>query len=280
MTSLLPPSRPDVDPNEPGESLESVPWESLRLEPRRIDRRTWYIVAGVVAVVAVVISAVGRLGTDQPIPPTASIAPVTTVTTPTTTTSTDPVMTTEADLMAFDPVALHRLVMAYAETAVAEYFAGDAGGVWQGVGFELARATFVERVTAVEVTPLHPGRLRVLVAASVLDGDETGRFERRALRGMTIDIDTTSDRLRPVDLPAPSSLPFGVFQAAEVEVRDATPRELESLSRSVAELGVLDEASVVASGDPASQDLRFHGVVVDVAGNRWPVAMTLNASHD
>lgn len=275
MSSFLSPSPPDLDPDEPGESFESVPWESLRFDSSGPDRRRWYVIAGVIAGVAIAFSALIRLTPGEPTPVVVPSS-VTTIPTAMPTTTTMPQLITEADLMALDPMRVERVVMAFAETAVAEYFAADAGGVWSGVEFGTVRSTYTERVTAVEVTDLGGGTYRVLVAASVLDAGEDGMFERRPVRGVTVDIDTGAERLTVLGLPTPADLPFGHFERGSGPEEDPSAQLLESVGRWQPAFGQIegDSARIVTD---RSGNLRADVVVVDTAGNRWPVSIPLTS---
>lgn len=276
MSSFFSPSQPDLDPAEPGESFDSVPWESLRFDSSGSDRSRWYVIAGVIGVVAIVFSVFARLTPGEPTP---IVVPSSVTTLPATipTTTPPPELITEADLMALDPMRVERVVMAFAETAVAEYFAADAGGVWSGVEFDTVRSTYTERVTAVEVTDLGGGTYRVLVAASVLDGGEDGMFERRPARGVTVDIDAGADRLTVLGLPTPADLPFGVFEGGSDPGEVPSPQVLEEVARWQPAFGQIegDSARIVID---RSGNRRVFIEVVDAAGNRWPVSIPLTSA--
>lgn len=264
MASFLPPTRPSVDLEEPGESFESVPWESLRFEPQRVDRRVWYVVAAVV-VVAVLMALIGRSPRETPIPLTVDS---TTVTTVASTSTTSPSIVTEADLKALDPTRIESQAMALAEVVIAEYFSAEAGGVWQGVAFNQVRPTFVERVVAISATEVGPLQYRVLVAASVLDADESGTFERRPLRAVTIELDLSDGAVVIRDLPTPADLPpFEYQRLVGGETRPAP----DALAADATAWGTVDResTSMIVRSDSI---VRLHTVVTDEAGNRWPVS--------
>lgn len=271
MSSFFTPSPTDLDPDEPGESFESVPWESLRFDSSSPDRRRWYVLAGAVALTAIAVSAISRL---TPEPPTPLVAASTSTTLPATSTTTAaaPELVTEADLMAVDPVRVERRVMAFAEAAVAEYFSADGGGIWSGVEFETAGRTYTERVSAVSAIGLGAGRYRVLVAASVLDAGEDGMFERSPVRGVSVDIDARIEPLTVLGLPTPAGLPFGTFEGADG--LEEVPAE--ALSEAVAlwqpAFGQVEaETARIVTDRSGTQRVRV--VVVDGAGNRWPVSI-------
>lgn len=274
MSSFLTPSPPDVDPDEPGESFESVPWESLRFDSNGSNRRQWYVIAGVIGFAAITISAFTRLTPEEPTP---LAAPPTVTTLPaTTSTTTAPELVTEADLMAVDPTRVERQVMVFAETAIAEYFAADAGGVWRGVEFGTVRSTYTERVGAVSVSDLGGGRYRVLVAASVLDAGEDGMFERRPVRGMTVDVDAGAEPLTVIGLPSPASLPFGRYGGAEDAGVVPTEAVSQAIDRWQPAFGQVEPDSALVVTDQWGR-MRVQVVVVDAAGNRWPVSISVTA---
>lgn len=275
MSSFLTPSPPDFDPDEPGESFESVPWESLRFDSSSTDRRRWYVIAGAVALAAITVSVLSRL---TPEPPTPLVAASTTTTLPasTITTMAAPVLSTEADLMAVDPVRIERRVMAFAETAVAEYFSADAGGIWSSIEFATARTTYTERVSAVSATSLGAGRYRVLVAASVLDAGEDGMFERRPVRGVAVDIDARVEPLIVLGLPTPAELPFGTFEGADSVENLPAGTLLDAVATWQPAFGRVEaESARIVTDRSGSQRVRV--VVVDDAGNRWPVSVPVTS---
>lgn len=277
MSSFLSPSPPDLDPDEPGESFESVPWESLRFDSSGPDRRRWYAIAGVIGVLAIAFSAFVRMTPGEPSPIVVPSSVTTVPPAPPTTTTTVPQLITEADLMALDPLRVERVVMAFAETAIAEYFAADTGGVWNGVEFDTVRPTYTERVTAVEITELGGGKYRVLVAASVLDGSDDGMFERRPVRGVTVDIDAGAARLTVLGLPTPADVPFGVFEGGSGPGEVPSPELLDEVARWQPAFGQVggDSERIVTD---RSGKRRVLVEVVDAAGNRWPVSIPLTSA--
>lgn len=275
MSSFLSSSPPNVDPDEPGESFESVPWESLRFDSSGPDRRRWYVIAGAMVLAALAVSAFTRLTPDEPTPLAVSSA-VTTIPVSEPTTTTAPQLITEADLMALDPLGVERRLMAFAEAAVAEYFAADAGGVWSGVEFATVRPTYTERVSAVGVTDLGGGTYRVLVAASVLDAGEDGMFERRPLRGVTVDVDAGTELLTVLGLPTPADLPFGTFAGASDPEEVPSEQMSEEVARWQPVSGEVEADSARIVTDAAGTQ-RVQVVVVDAAGNRWPVSIPVTA---
>lgn len=265
MASFLPPTRSTVDVEEPGESFESVPWESLRFEPKGVDRRVWFVIAAVVGVAGLV-AVIGRSPRETSIPPAVDSTTVTTVAASTSTTS--PAIVTEADLKALDPTRIESQAMAFAEVAIAEYFSAEAGGVWQGVVFTQVRPTFVERVVAISATEVGPFQYRVLVAASVLDADESGTFERRPLRAVTIELDLSDGAVVIRDLPTPAELPpFRYEPLVGGETRPAP----DALGVDGTAWGTVDReaTSMIVRSDSV---VRLHTIVTDEAGNRWPVS--------
>lgn len=275
MSSFLSSSPSDVDPNEPGESLESVPWESLRFDSAGSNRRRWYFVAGAVGLAAIAISAFTRLTPEEPTP-LAVPSTVTSLPATTTSTTTAPQLVTEADLMALDPLRIERQVTVFAETAVAEYFAADAGGIWRGVEFGTVRPTYTERVGAVSVSDLGSGTYRVLVAASVLDAGEDGMFERRPLRGVTVDIDAGAESLTVLGLPSPAPLPFGRYVGTDDAGVGPTEAVSQAVDRWQPAFGQVEANSARVVADQAGRQ-RVRVVVVDAAGNRWPVSIPITA---
>lgn len=271
MSSFLSHSPPDVDPNEPGDSFESVPWESLRFDSASPDRRRWYLIAAGVGIAAIVISAITRLTPEQPIQISSS-STVASVPATVMTTTTVPEVVTEADLMAVDPIQVERLVMAFAEAAVAEFFAADAGGIWTGVEFGTLRPTYTERVSALTVTEVGGGRYRVVVAASVLDAGEDGLFERRPLRGMAVDVDAGGELLTVMGLPAPTPLPFGGSELWDDAGSVPSGPLAQAVEAWTPPFGQVEPGSATVVTD-TSGSRRVRVVVVDEAGNRWPVSL-------
>ncbi|MDX1448742.1 MAG: hypothetical protein R3246_06715 [Acidimicrobiia bacterium] len=277
MSSLPPPATAPDELDEPGETMFSAPWESLPLENGRPERRLLMLIAGV-AVLVLGWTALDRLVPRTPVPPapipspseTLGAAPPASVTT-----TTVPEIVTEADLRAVNPLTIERRVMAFAETAAAEFFSADSDGVWSGVAFETSRPTFVERVRAVGVDESRSGTMRVLVAVSVLVGNDEGSFERWPPRGLVVEIDPVTDPLRVVGLPTPADLPFGSYRPSSGERTSPDPVVAQALAAWSPPFGTVDPESFEAIREDTGL-LRVNLVVVDDSGNRWPLSVAIN----
>lgn len=269
------PSRPHASTigSEDGESFDSIPWESLHTLNRPVDRRRWYLIAGVVLLVAVGVSAIGRLAPDVPASPVSTpIVATTAVSVPPTTV---PPAVTEADLMAIDVDVLERAAAALAEVAVREYFSGETDGIWAGVLFDGTRSTYVEHVSAVTVTPITQTSYEILVVASVLDAAEGEPFIRRPLRAVTVVVDATDGNFRPVDLPSPTALPFGTFDAPAVSEKEPDPAVIDAIASEIGLFGDVGDAPL-SYGTTDEGELRVVITMVDEAGVAWPMAFTID----
>ena len=259
---------------EDGESFESIPWEALDGLGRSGDSRRWYAVAGAIVVLVLGVSAARNLGSGDPVElvsaprtiPTDALAE--TILPPTTSASTLPAIVTEADLKALDPRVLERAAAAMAETAVRQFFSMDPDGLWAGLVFEPTRATFVEGVAAVTVTPLDETRFEVVVAVAVLDAAEGEAFVRRPARAVALVVDGSSGTFRPVDLPSPVPLPFDPFVAPIVREIEPDAEVIAAIAGSV--IGMV-EPTPVSYGMLSSGVTRVVATFVDEAGIGWPM---------
>ncbi|HVR33984.1 MAG TPA: hypothetical protein VMS74_14910 [Acidimicrobiia bacterium] len=265
---------------EDGESFESIPWEALDGLGRPGDSRRWYAVAGAIVVLVLGVSAARNLGSAEPVElvgaegtnPTESVAEA--ILPPTTAASTVPAIVTEADLKALDPHVLERAAAAMAETAVRQFFSMDPDGLWAGLTFEPTRATFVEGVTAVTVTPLDQARFEVVVAVAVLDAAEGEAFVRRPARAVALVVDGSSGTFQPVDLPSPVPFPFDPFVAPMVRETEPVADVMAAIAESVS--GVV-EPTAVSYGTLSSGVTRVVATVVDEAGIGWPMVFHVGA---
>jgi hypothetical protein len=274
-----PESRPIAD--EDGESMDSIPWESLDTFGQSRDHRRWYMVAAVIVVVAIGISAMRNLGMSapDPVPVTtaatavAAAAQEDTAATVSTTTAPAPALVTEADLMAVEPHMRERSAAAFAEVAVVEYFTRFAEGIWTGVEFDRSRSTFVEYATAVDVVPVGQFSFDVLVAVSVLDAGADGAFIRRPVRAVSIVVDTAAGDLRPAALPSPGTLPFRQFDPPATDSVDPEGELLEAITRVAREYG--EVRSVEYREHPAGGGSATV-TIVDDGGIGWPMNLEVD----
>jgi hypothetical protein len=264
--------------DQDGESIDSIPWESLHTLAGPADRRHWYAVAGAIVLAAVLVSVV-RVATpatpvDLSLP--QATAPTTLPTGPSAVPSTTPAPITEADLMSVDVGALERVAVAAAETAALAYFSQDAS-VWEGVVFDRSRSTFVEYLSAVSVVRLAPTRFEVVVVASVLDGTEGQPFQRRPLRGVSIVVDGSDGDFRPVDLPSPAVLPFRAPGLPTPIDEAPAPGVMESVARLAASMGAV-AAEPLSYGRLPSGETRVVAAVTDSSGMVWPMSFTVSSA--
>jgi hypothetical protein len=267
---INPPGRSDRSFDEPGETFESIPWESLQSTSRAGDNRTWYAAAGIIVAVGVALSVLRGLAPPSPVDivSVSSTVPVV-ATTSTTVPASRATIVTEADLMALDPHTLERSAAAVAELAVADFFSAENEGLWSDVAFDMSKSTFVERVSALIVTPLAPERFSVTVVVSLLDGEADAPFVRRPLRAVAVVIESIDGRFRPVDLPTPVDLPIDRFDPPVVVPIPVDPEVLAAAAHAVSGFGVI-------SGEPISYALLPSGVtrvvvpVSDDGGITWP----------
>ena len=281
------PFNPDARPiaDEDGESMDSIPWESLDTLAQARDHRRWYVIAAGIVVIAVGISAarnlgIGSVSSPDPVPVTAPLvavpvatAPEGTEPTPTTTAPSSAVVT-EADLMAIEPPMLERSAATFAEVAAVEYFTGLAEGIWTGVEFDRSRSTFVEYATAVEVTHLSPLEFEVLVAVSVLDAPDDGAYVRRPVRGISIVVDASDDQLRPARLPSPATLPFHRLEPASTDPLIPDADLLATITRAGEEFG---EVRSVEYRQHPSGGGTATVTIVDAAGIGWPMDLEVES---
>jgi len=280
MPSSTPP-QPAVRPvgEEDGESFESIPWESLQHLGAGGERRRWYAVAGAIVLLAIGVSAVRSMvaGSAAPAPSPGSTSPIDT-TVPATVTTTLPPIVTEADLMAIDGAAMERLVAAAAETAVSEYFSSEEGGFWRHAELpHPERSTFVEWARAASVTALDPSRFAVTVAVSVLDGADGEPFVRRPTRAVALVVDVSDGIVKPVDLPTPVAVPFGVFDAPSVTTRTVDPDVMAAVAMVGAEFGTVS-SEPLSYGEVDAGVVRVVVEVTDQSGLAWP--MTFRVGRD
>ena len=257
--------------------MDSIPWESIDRLGQPVDHHRWYLIAAVIVAVGIGVSAVRNLGSSPaPVMGTTStaVAVQETTTAPPATTAPDPALVTEADLMAIEPHLLERSAAAFAEVAAVEYFSGFSEGIWAEVAFDLSRSTFVEYAVAVEVTRREPFLFDVLVAVSVLDAAPLEEFVRRPVRGISIVVDASDERLRPVGLPSPARLPFGSFKAPTSE---AEPIDEESLDRITEAARQFGEARAVEFRRAPSGGGSATVTIVDAGGIGWPMRLDLDA---
>jgi hypothetical protein len=262
---------------EDGESMDSIPWDSLDTLGQPRDHRRWYMIAAGIVVVAIGVSAVRNLGapTPEPVPVTTTARTVPESSEPTSTTTVpDPAPVTEADLMAIEPHMLERSAAAFAESAATEYFSGFADGIWTGVEFDRSRTTFVEYATAVEVTPVNSFEFDVLVAVSVLDAAADEAFVRRPVRGVSILVDASAGDLRPAALPAPATLPFRRLDAPSIDPVTPDDEVLEAITRAAQEFG--DVRSVEYRDHPSGGG-RATVTIVDQSGIGWPMNLEVDS---
>ncbi|HSJ27061.1 MAG TPA: hypothetical protein VLB67_02555 [Acidimicrobiia bacterium] len=261
--------------DQDGESLESIPWESLHTLGQPADRRHWYAVAGAIVLAAVLVSVVRVASPDTPVD--LSVPAVTAATVPTAPSIAPPTTAvTEADLMSVDAGTVERVAVAVAETAALAYFSQDVS-VWEGVEFDRSRSTFVEYVSAVSVVRLAPARFEVVVAVSVLDGVEGSPFQRRPLRGVSLVVDGTDGDFRPVDLPSPAVLPMRAPGMPAPMEESPVPGVMESVARLAAPFGeVVGEP--LSFGRRPSGEIRVVAAVMDPGGMTWPMSFDVSAA--
>ena len=269
------------------ETVEHIPWAELTSRPG-IDQRLVYAAVGMAALIVGVLAGKVFLSGGEPTP----LAPTTMVVASSTTTTTTLPLYSEADLYAADVTSPERAAATRAEWFVTDFFTTDldpAGGAdvraalpdgseLPSRGDETAGAVgYVEWARALRVEPIGRDTYRVDVAFRAVGAPPERGFLRLPVKGVAVTVAVASDGgTTVVDLPSPIVLPAGPEPVPWPETEAQAPAEVVAGAVTLAAAWG-SEPRLIASQSIA-QGWRMVMTVTDEAGNRWPLALKLDAT--
>lgn len=254
----------DAGREDRSEELESVPWQHLVTTPPT-DRRRHLVIAAVLVVIAAISASAARtlwpVDPSDPGPLTGSAVTQPVVEAPTIppepTPAPQPMVLSEADLMAVDPEDLRSSAAAHAEWYVAEWLTVEPPA--DADAPEPTGRSFVESVIAVEVTDLAPSRHRVVVVVRSLSALGEAPYQRIPPRAFAVVVDQGDRGPLIADLPTPAALPE--LTTADFDLEPGKPPD-----------SVVEAARAVASHAGSVVDSSIDAARVD---DRWRVEMSV-----
>jgi len=281
------------------EEYERIPWSELTSAASPPRGRILYVAAALVGAVVVGVLAGRMMGSPEPAAPGSSIAAGSdsvgsTSEAPTTvTTGLAGGVYSEADLMAVPLTAPERAAAVRAEWFVYDYFTADLepsgtadilGALPAGVELPLMpqdaseSLSYVEWARAFRVDEIQEGLYRVGVLFRMLGAPPDRGFSRMGPRAVDVTVAVSADGgTTVVDLPSPIGLPPAPEPGPWPE--SVPPEEVpsEAIEEAASAAGVFGSDPRFVSGQPTDGGWRIVLTLADEVGNRWPVAVRVEA---
>lgn len=265
--------------NRSDEELESIPWNALLVENHTRQKWVRFGLIGGLAVAAIL--GLSRLiqsqaGFPEPAMSTPSISTNTVIATENQPVDVpEAVEISEADLMAVEPEALHRLAVAGAEWFLRDYYTIDGSDSAGDRGDQ--ERSFVEGVEILSVQSLDGGRFAVRAVVHRLSANG-GSYVRERPAGAEIVILIDEGSLTVVDLPTPISIPVLEAPVLNYDPESLPAPILEAAVEVMEPWGTVQPDSV--RGARVGDAWRVTGDVLDRSGIAWSTVAWLTGDGE